>query len=157
GVTLANADGQTVDGLPFRVVKTPGLEAGQTLSPVVLEFSDPTLTPFVYSTQTIDGPGGPAAPDTAGVLDVTNSSFRATEGAAFTGTVATFTDSDGDPASNYAATISWGEGAVSAGTVTAANTGHYVVTGTHTYAEEGNYSFSVRVQDVDGSSAAATG
>jgi hypothetical protein len=157
GVSLANADGTTVDGFPYHLAPVPSLPSGQTFSPFVLEFSDPSLTPFAYSVETVDGPGGPAPPAGSGVLQVTNNPFVATEGAAFTGTVATFTDTDGDLAGNFTATITWGDGATSAGTVTSAGPGRFVVTGSHTYAGAGPSFYGVRIQDADGTSGSATG
>ncbi|MBV8912619.1 MAG: hypothetical protein JOZ05_06230, partial [Acetobacteraceae bacterium] len=63
----------------------------------------------------------------------------ATEGTALAaGTVvASFTDSNAaDPASGFTATITWGDGTSSAGTVAGAN-GAFTVTAGHTYADEG--------------------
>ena len=77
---------------------------------------------------------------------VTNGIMEATS---FTSTVATFTDpidfgGSPDPATNYTATINWGDGTSSAGTIALAsgsptawpNAAKYTVTGTHTYAED---------------------
>jgi len=71
-------------------------------------------------------------------LSVTPTNFSGTEGSTLTNVVvATFTD--GDPngvAGDYTATIAWGDGtSASAGTVSL-GTGNFVVTGSHTYAEE---------------------
>jgi hypothetical protein len=97
------------------------------------------------------------APQGPGVLRVTNVPFQATEGSAFTGVVASFTDTDTDPAVSYTATIDWGDGQTSPGTVTANGApGGFNVTGTHTYAEEGPYAYTVFVQDADGRSGSAT-
>lgn len=64
--------------------------------------------------------------------------FQATSGTAFTGTVATFTDVDASaPASNFTATITWGDGTTSDGTVVADPNGGFDVTGTHTYNTSG--------------------
>jgi hypothetical protein len=82
-----------------------------------------------------------------------------TEGAvAASGTVATFTDPDTTAvASDYSATINWGDaGPTSAGTITGATGGPFTVTGTHTYAEEGTYTISVTITDVDRSTNTAT-
>lgn len=71
----------------------------------------------------------------------------AVEGASFTGPVATFTDAfpNAVPA-NYTATITWGDGGSSTGTVVATTTpGAFAVRGTHTYAEEGNFPVSTAV------------
>jgi hypothetical protein len=58
------------------------------------------------------------------------------EGSPWTGTVATFQDPGStDPPSDYTATIDWGDGTSTAGTITGSN-GSYTVTGSHTYADE---------------------
>src|ERR1043166_5841951 len=64
----------------------------------------------------------------------------ATEGTALpnTTTVATFTDSlTSDTASEFAASIDWGDGVTTVGTVTGSN-GPFPVQGGHTYADEGS-------------------
>ncbi len=54
-------------------------------------------------------------------------------------TVATFTDADaGDIAGDFAATIDWGDGVTSTGTVVVSG-GTVTIEGGHTYADEGNY------------------
>jgi hypothetical protein len=63
--------------------------------------------------------------------------------------VATFTHEGApEPASNFSATINWGDGTTSAGTVSLSGT-TYSVAGSHTYLDEG--SFSVTVTIIDGS------
>lgn len=53
--------------------------------------------------------------------------------------VATFSDPSGnDPVGNYTATIDWGDGTTTTGVVTL-NGGSFVVSGTHTYANPGNF------------------
>ena len=75
-------------------------------------------------------------------------------GISLTKAVATFTDADpGGIASDYTATIAWGDGTTSAGTIS----GHFTVTGTHTYASTGTRTISVTITDAGGASATATG
>jgi hypothetical protein len=89
-------------------------------------------------------------------LTGTGAALSAVEGSPFNGVVASFTDADPNAtAVNYAATITWGDGHVSAGTVTANPAGGFNVTGTNTYAAAGSYSVGVVVQDVGGASANA--
>jgi hypothetical protein len=73
-------------------------------------------------------------------------------------TVATLTDSDlnANPA-GFTATIGWGDGTTSNGTVTAAGPGNFNVSGTHTYLAADTYTFGVQVTDPSGSKATATG
>ncbi len=77
---------------------------------------------------------------------VTGSPFAAAKGQGFSGAVAAFAPFAGTTLSDYSATILWGDGATSAGTITAAGT-LYNVTGSHTYAEEGPYLPSVEVDE----------
>ncbi|HEX6489428.1 MAG TPA: S53 family peptidase [Candidatus Dormibacteraeota bacterium] len=71
------------------------------------------------------------------------------EGQSFTGGVATFTDKrTADQASEFAATIDWGDGTTSAGTVTGGN-GSFTVSGAHSWSDEGPMSVSVSLEQVD--------
>jgi uncharacterized repeat protein (TIGR01451 family) len=83
-------------------------------------------------------------------ITASGTTFSATEGASFSGAVATFTDPDtAATASEYSATIDWGDGsATSAGTISG-SAGSFSVAGTHTYTEEGSYSVTVTITDVD--------
>jgi len=92
----------------------------------------------------------------AGVLQVSAVPIHAVEGASFSGGVASFTDTDGDPIGNYSATINWGDGGTSPGTISANTDGGFNVTGTHTFAEAGFYPIKTTVSDSDGSTASAS-
>jgi virginiamycin B lyase len=62
--------------------------------------------------------------------------------------VATFTDADPNArARDYSVTISWGDGQTSAGTVTRAGDGSFVVRGRHTYFRKGTRKVVVRITD----------
>src|SRR6185312_7819540 len=71
-----------------------------------------------------------------------------TEGTAFSGAVAIFTDSNVDaiPA-GFTAVISWGDTNTDAGTVTGGS-GTFTVSGSHTYADDGFYALQVTLVDV---------
>jgi uncharacterized protein (TIGR03118 family) len=77
------------------------------------------------------------------------------EGASFTSVVARFTDADKNTDPNqYSATINWGDGHTSTGSVAVdpkPNNG-FDVSGTHTFAEEGSFPVSVQITDKDGDS-----
>ena len=65
-------------------------------------------------------------------------------------TVASFTDgSDASPASDFTASINWGDGTSSAGTVTGGSGVQYTVTASHTYAEEGSHTTAITVTDTN--------
>ncbi len=84
-------------------------------------------------------------------LTASGASISATEGASFAGQVATFSDADASGSvSDYSATINWGDGQTSTGTVTVGSSGTFVVSGSHTYADEGSYTVSVQIADAGG-------
>jgi hypothetical protein len=86
-------------------------------------------------------------------------SLTATVGSAFSGEVASFTDANPYAAApNFMATIAWGDGTQSVGTVApTATSGSFVVDGAHTYSSAGNFVTSVIVNDTDGDSIALAG
>ncbi len=72
----------------------------------------------------------------------------AIEGKAFAATVANFTS--GDPLAtpaDFSASINWGDGGTSAGTVSAGGSG-FAVAGGHTYGEEGSYQVHVTIAEI---------
>jgi len=85
--------------------------------------------------------------------------FTALQGTQFSGSVATFTDANpGGTASDFSATINWGDGtATTAGTVAAAQGGGFVVNGTHTYASTGSFTTTVSISDIGGSRTSTQG
>jgi hypothetical protein len=73
-------------------------------------------------------------------LLVTGTQVQATAGQAFTGVVATITGADPQAQpGNFTATIDWGDGTTSDGTVTADPKGGFDLTGTHTYADSSQW------------------
>jgi hypothetical protein len=105
----------------------------------------PQITPFSVKVQ--DAP-----------LTASGSAVTAITGVAVTAQVASLTDANPlGAASQFTATINWGDGASSAGTVTAAPGGGFVLSGTHTYVAKGTYQTTVAVADVDGARASAAG
>jgi hypothetical protein len=83
------------------------------------------------------------------------SPISATEGAVVSGTIATFIDGGAtDPATNFTATIDWGDGTTTAGIVSAGSgLGAYVVSGTHTYTDELSGNFNVSFSEPEGGGA----
>src|SRR5262249_40028773 len=84
-------------------------------------------------------------------------SFSAVEGAlSASQTVATFTDPGGpEGLAHYAATIDWGDGSSSAGTI-AGNKGGFTRKGGHNYAEEGTKAITTTVSHDAAPDATAT-
>ena len=83
------------------------------------------------------------------------SSLTATAGQPFNGVVATFVDPTGkEPVAEYTATIDWGDGSQSAGTVIDPP-GSFSISGSHTYASAGSFTVSVSVREVDPNASAA--
>ena len=90
-------------------------------------------------------------------VSVTGQLLSFTEVVAASPTVATFTSVDPLPqsAANYAATIDWGDGQNSAGTVQP-NSGGFDVLGSHAYADEGNGIIAITINDFVDSTTAST-
>jgi hypothetical protein len=90
----------------------------------------------------------------ASLTAVSSTPVSAVEGAKFSAQLGTFFDPDpGAAAGDYTVTITWGDHTTSTGTVTALGNGLFAVNGTHTYSEEGKYTFSWLVQDAGGATA----
>ncbi len=91
-------------------------------------------------------------------LSATGTAVLAVDGNPFTGQVATFTDANPTaPLSDFTATINWGNGVITSGTITqpgGVGTA-FVVTGSQTY-KAGSYPISVTINDAGGSTATAT-
>ena len=148
------------DGTPA----TPGTVASQgsqfavTGSHTYAE--DGTYTPSVVIASSLGGTA--AVNDTAIVADAALTGGVFSAPAAVEGNsldaVGTFQDANLQAAaSDFAATINWGDNTVSVGTVVSAGNGQFEVMGGHTYAEEGTYSVQVSVNDDGGSQVQLTG
>jgi hypothetical protein len=88
-------------------------------------------------------------------LAVVAPNVTATAGAPFTGVVATFSDADpSGTAADYTATVTWGDGDTSTGTVSAVP-GGFAVTASNTYAAASSYAVHVQVTDAGGAGGAA--
>ncbi len=78
-------------------------------------------------------------------LTITADSLSATEGTAWNGTVATFTDTKtSTPASSFTASINWGDGTSTTGMVSGSD-GSFTVTGSHTYSSYGQFNVQVAI------------
>src|SRR5260370_25788001 len=91
-----------------------------------------------------------------GWLTASANNLSATEGAAFSGTVGSFTDADPNPTlADFSSTINWGDGTSSAGAISA-NGSSFTVAGTHAYASEGSFTVTLTIKDVGSSQTTAT-
>jgi hypothetical protein len=90
-------------------------------------------------------------------LTATGYDLSGNEGQQVNGIVATFTDVTNpiNLPGDFTANINWGDGSSSDGTITAQGN-LFVVRGSHTYAEKGSYSISVRIKDDDSGVASAS-
>src|SRR5262245_21300075 len=89
------------------------------------------------------------------VLTASTVAVAATAGSPFSGAVATFTSSiPGSLASQFAATIDWGDGSTSSGVIT--GSGSFSVSGSHTYADPGNPTVLVTISHQRGYTPPAT-
>ncbi len=79
-------------------------------------------------------------------------SLSATAGIPVSTVLARFSDTDpSSTPADFRATIDWGDGARTLGTIATASGGGFVVTGGHAYAQAGNYTVTVTVNDFSGS------
>jgi len=96
----------------------------------------------------------------ANILDLpisaSGKSVSGFEGRVLSKTIASFTDGNLlSPAGDFTASINWGDGHTTTGTVVKDGPGKFHVTGDHAYAQEKNYAVKVTISDPGGSSAVA--
>jgi hypothetical protein len=89
--------------------------------------------------------------DGALALTGTSASLSAHVTIATTLALASLTDSDsGALASDYAVTITWGDGSTSAGIITVTGGGTFAIAGAHAYLKKGTFDINVSARDVGG-------
>jgi hypothetical protein len=132
-----------VDGV--YVVTAPHTYAGSGSFPISVAINDVDGSSVtVGSTATVRNP-----------ISAIGINANPIKGYAFSGTVAAFTDVDANaPAGGMAATIDWGDGHTSPGTI-AVSMGIYSVSGTNTYGVSGSYTIGVTINDADNNSLTA--
>ncbi|MGH7865544.1 MAG: NF038129 family PEP-CTERM protein, partial [Candidatus Binataceae bacterium] len=84
-------------------------------------------------------------------VDIRPAAITATEGQAFSGPVAFFTDTGDGVAEDYLVSLDWGDGVVTGGTVLVDGIGGHTIIGNHTYSDIGDYPSRITVRDPDGS------
>jgi hypothetical protein len=83
-------------------------------------------------------------------LPATNRSLTVTGGKNFNGLLANFSDAGLSPSADFTASINWGDGATSTGTVTPTSVGNYKVSGSHQFsAFNGAKAITVTIVDAD--------
>jgi len=89
-------------------------------------------------------------------ISATGTTATGTEGVLASFLVATFTDPNAnDGLVDLSATVDWGDGSETGGTVLAVASGGFAVVGPHNYTEEGSYDVTVNISDIGGSTASA--
>jgi hypothetical protein len=158
-ITGAWGDGTTFDTDDVEIVQT-GATTFEVLGSHKFK-EEGTFTATLTITDKADGTSVKVADRvlvTDALLKATGDSFTAKVGAAVTTTVATFTDAGGaEKAGTYKATIQWGDGKTSTGTVQADGHGGFRVVGSHTYQAAGDFTVLVTILDEGGSTAEAKG
>jgi len=123
---------------------------GVTLDNYILQGGDPLGRDTGDSYETSQASGSFQFAQLEQPIAASGTAVSATEGAAYSGPVATFTDPDtAAAATEYSATINWGDGSPADAGVIAGGAGGFTVSGAHAYAEEGSYSITVEVTDAD--------
>lgn len=116
-------------------------------------------------TVTALGPNSPAAGSGSGVatvadapLGVSCTQINATAGSSFGGQLATLTDSNRDGvASQFTATIDWGDGSSSGGTVTGlSRVPTFAIGGSHAWSTAGSFTVKISIADVGGAVTSTT-
>jgi uncharacterized repeat protein (TIGR01451 family) len=153
--TITWGDGSTSSGVVAGGAGTFNVSGNHT-------FAD-ELTGSYSVTLTEDAPGTATSTATAALTVAEADSLSGgvaqmapVEGAAFSGAVATFTDTSvNNVAGDFTASITWGDGSSSAGTVTLLG-GSATVSGNHTYLEQGAYTLAATLSDDAPGTATAT-
>jgi hypothetical protein len=158
--TIAFGDGTTVAGTVAAVAGSAGsftvaTAAAHTYADEGPEVLGVTITPASGNPLVLSETVNVAENDK---LTATNGqSFSANAGQLFSGPVATFTDSNtANVAGDLTASINWGDGTTTAGTVMQGSNGTFTVNGMHTYAASGTDTVTVTLADDAPGTATAT-
>jgi len=152
--TIDWGDGNTTTGTVVGSNGSFTVEGGHTYGD---EGSDPAVVTFTHTSDNASATAsGSVAVAEADVLTGHGTIFRPKAGQPFTGTVATFSDTDtANVAGDFAATINWGDGSTTSGSVSGGS-GTLTVSGTHTYAHAGHENVTVTLSDDAPGTATAT-
>lgn len=145
--TILSTWGQYLPNPAFDYAYSWGTQDGDTA------LSDDPALQAVFAAHNAGTGTPPPPPD---VITPTAAAINATAGTQFSGTVATFADSNtAIAASALAATINWGDSTTTAGTVSGSD-GSFTVAGVHTYSAAGSDTVAVTLTEVSPGTATAT-
>jgi len=147
-------DGATTTGTVVGGSGSFTVEGGHTYAD---EGSDPASVTFTRTSDNVSATAsGTITVGEDDVLAGQGTSFALKTNQAFSGTVATFTDTDtANVASDFGATVDWGDGTTTSGTISGSN-GSYTVSGSHTYTAPGPYTVTTTFADDAPGTATAT-
>jgi RHS repeat-associated protein len=140
--TIYWGDGQISSGTISSTDGTISIWSGHTYTeegtlPVLVLITDGSTTYALQTQANVSGPLSATSHDVSAFAGVSTGQVA----------VATVTDSDGT-ASDMSATIQWGDGSTSTGTIVAGSaSGTFDVVGSHTYARAGSYTITVQASD----------
>jgi hypothetical protein len=152
--TIAWGDGVTTSGTVVGSNGSFSVEGGHTYAD---EGSDPAVVTLTHTSDQLQATAsGSVAVAEADVLTPHGTAIRANVHHAFSGVVATFSDTNAaNVAGDFTATINWGDGTTTSGTVSGGS-GSFAVSGTHTYAHPGHENLTVTLNDDAPGTATAT-
>jgi hypothetical protein len=143
--TINWGDGVTTTGTVVGSAGSFTVEGGHTYAD---EGSDPASVTLTHTADQAQATAsGTVAVAEGDSLTPQGTTIATTTNQAFSGTVATFSDTDtANVAGDFAASIAWGDGTTTIGTVSG-STGAFTVNGSHSYALEGKYTVTVEGAD----------
>jgi len=145
GSTTAGAVTSSGGGFDITGTHAYSDEGAYLMSVTVFDFSDASQASVPNAVYVEDAP-----------LAALGIYFGSNAGVLFSGTVAHFSDANPSAlVSEFLASINWGDGTSSSGSISSAPAGGYDVSGTHTYATAGLQIVIVAIADIGGSSATA--
>jgi FG-GAP-like repeat len=152
--TINWGDGVTTAGTVVGSSGTFSVQGGHTYAD---EGSDPASVTITHTADNVSATAsGSVAVGEGDVLTGHGTAQHLQANHAFTGVVATFSDTyTGNVPGDFSATISWGDGSTTAGTVSGGS-GSLSVSGTHIYTHAGHENISVTLNDDAPGTATAT-
>ena len=152
--TIDWGDGVTTSGTVVGSNGSFTVEGGHTYAD---EGSDPASVTLTHTGDNAQATAsGSVAVGEGDVLTPHGMTFRPKAGQTFSGAVATFSDTyTANVPGDFTATINWGDGSTTAGTVSGGS-GTFTVSGTHTYAHPGHENVTVTLNDDAPGTATAT-